>query len=104
MCVSYFEPVRHTESSRDFESSMSPFLCPLCLRTQRPSFSELLKLLLSLQKLMVWLPEGVAVQYLADRAMSWLEQVRSLMNTEELLAAKHRIGVTDHHIKGAGIK
>lgn len=94
VCVSYIEPAKHIQ----LESGVSPFLCQQCIRTRRPSFSDLLSLLLSLQKLTVWLPEGVAVQYLADRAMSWLERVRSLLATEELTEVRRLVVTTGHQL------
>ena len=50
------------------------FLCPLCQRSRRPRLESVLGLLVSLQKLGVRLPEGIALQCLTERAMRW--QVR----------------------------
>jgi hypothetical protein len=100
-CVSYFAPVQRAGVDTLLEPDVSPFLCHLCLRTRRPSFSDLLSLLLTLQKLAVWLPEGVAVQYLADRAMSWLERVRSLIVTDEVSEARRLAPTVEHRLMSA---
>jgi len=86
-CVSYSEPV--------CADNVLPFLCPLCLRTQRPSLNTLLNLLVSLKELTLWVPEADAIEYLGNRTMGWLEQVRSLMSTDELLKAKRVINQSE---------
>jgi hypothetical protein len=101
VCVSYSKPAQRAGIDTHLERNVHPFLCHLCLRTRRPSFSDLLSLLLSLQKLAVWLPEGVAVQYLADRAMSWLERVRSLIATDEVSGVRHSAVTTGHQSMSA---
>ena len=65
------------------ESSES-FLCSTCFRSRRPSLATVLDLIVDLQKLTVSLPEGEALQCLAERAMAWQDKARSLLATQEV--------------------
>ena len=65
------------------ESSES-FLCSTCIRSRRPSLATVLDLIVDLQKLTVSLPEGEALQCLAERAMAWQDKARSLLATQEV--------------------
>ena len=60
------------------------FLCSACLRSHRPSLETVLGLLVDLHKLTVRLPEGEALQCLAERAMAWQDKARALLATPEL--------------------
>ncbi|XP_075867750.1 lysine-specific demethylase 5A isoform X2 [Nelusetta ayraudi] len=71
----------------------SKFLCPLCQRSRRPRLETILSLLVSLQKLPVRLPEGEALQCLTERAMSWQDQARQALATEELSSALAKLSV-----------
>lgn len=61
------------------------YLCPLCLRSRRPRLETILSLLVSLQKLPVRLPEGEALQFLTERAMSWQDRARQLLGDPEVV-------------------
>uniref|UniRef100_H3CMU6 [histone H3]-trimethyl-L-lysine(4) demethylase n=1 Tax=Tetraodon nigroviridis TaxID=99883 RepID=H3CMU6_TETNG len=73
-------------------SKDSKFLC-LCQRSRRPRLETILSLLVSLQKLPVRLPEGEALQCLTERAMSWQDQARQSLATEELSSALAKLSV-----------
>uniref|UniRef100_A0A3Q3W480 [histone H3]-trimethyl-L-lysine(4) demethylase n=1 Tax=Mola mola TaxID=94237 RepID=A0A3Q3W480_MOLML len=74
-------------------SKDSKFLCPLCQRSRRPRLETILSLLVSLQKLPVRLPEGEALQCLTERVMSWQDQARQALATEELSSALAKLSV-----------
>ena len=63
------------------------FLCPVCLVSRRPRLETILSLLVSLQKLNVRLPEGEALQCLAERAMAWKSRAEAALATEEVKTA-----------------
>uniref|UniRef100_H3BWG1 [histone H3]-trimethyl-L-lysine(4) demethylase n=1 Tax=Tetraodon nigroviridis TaxID=99883 RepID=H3BWG1_TETNG len=65
----------------------------LCQRSRRPRLETILSLLVSLQKLPVRLPEGEALQCLTERAMSWQDQARQSLATEELSSALAKLSV-----------
>ncbi|XP_023233588.1 lysine-specific demethylase 5A-like [Centruroides sculpturatus] len=69
------------------------FLCPMCMRSRRPRLETILALLVSLQKLPVRLPEGEALQNLTERAMTWQDNARQALATEELAAALAKLSV-----------
>lgn len=60
------------------------FLCPVCVRTRRPRLESVLALLISLQKVHVRLPEGEALQSIAERAVNWLEKARKVLEEDEM--------------------
>ncbi|XP_069797396.1 lysine (K)-specific demethylase 5Ba isoform X2 [Narcine bancroftii] len=64
-----------------------PWLCPLCLRSEKPSFEKILTLLSTLQKIPVRLPEGEALNYVFERAMNWQHRAKQLLGTDELRLA-----------------
>lgn len=66
---------RSTASTEAMARNMK-YLCPFCLRSRRPRMDGILSLLTSLQKLPVRLPEGEALQHLAERAMDWQDRAR----------------------------
>lgn len=66
--------------------SNSSFFCPRCCRSRRPSLSQVLTLLVDLKALDLQLPEGMALQSLTNRAIHWLERVRSALAKDELAA------------------
>lgn len=61
-----------------------PWLCPICLRSEKPSFEKIIPLLSTLQKIPVRLPEGEALNYIFERAMNWQHRAKQLLDTEEL--------------------
>ena len=63
------------------------FLCPVCQVSRRPRLETILSLLVSLQKLNVRLPEGEALQCLAERAMAWKSRAEAALATEEVKTA-----------------
>lgn len=69
------------------------FLCPMCMRSRRPRLETILALLVSLQKLPVRLPEGEALQNLTERAMTWQDNARQALATDELAAALAKLSV-----------
>uniref|UniRef100_A0A8C1ABH6 [histone H3]-trimethyl-L-lysine(4) demethylase n=1 Tax=Cyprinus carpio carpio TaxID=630221 RepID=A0A8C1ABH6_CYPCA len=52
------------------------WLCPLCLRSTKPSLDKIQTLLSSLQRIRVRLPEGDALRYMIERAGSWQRRAR----------------------------
>ncbi|XP_022238310.1 lysine-specific demethylase 5A-like isoform X1 [Limulus polyphemus] len=90
----------HTKKQQNFSSAAVvnvardfKFLCPMCLRSRRPRLETILSLVMSLQKLPVKLTEGVALQCLTERAMSWQDCARHALATEELAAALAKLSV-----------
>uniref|UniRef100_UPI00398EF0C4 lysine-specific demethylase 5B-like isoform X2 n=1 Tax=Pristiophorus japonicus TaxID=55135 RepID=UPI00398EF0C4 len=61
-----------------------PWLCPLCLRSEKPSFEKILPMLSALQKIPVRLPEGEALNYIFERAMNWQHRAKQILSTDEL--------------------
>ncbi|XP_065573719.1 lysine-specific demethylase 5D-like isoform X2 [Artemia franciscana] len=61
------------------------FLCPCCERSKRPRLESVLFLLIALQKLPVRLPDGEALQMLAERAMEWQDKARNLLSQPEIV-------------------
>lgn len=50
------------------------WICDFCTRSRRPRLQDVVKLLASLQKLTVRLPEGEILQCLTERAITWQEK------------------------------
>ncbi|XP_060701628.1 lysine-specific demethylase 5B-like isoform X2 [Hemiscyllium ocellatum] len=65
-----------------------PWLCPLCLRSEKPSFEQILPLLTTVQKIPVRLPEGEALSYVFERAMNWQHRTKQLLSRDELRLAQ----------------
>ncbi|XP_072336827.1 lysine (K)-specific demethylase 5Ba isoform X3 [Scyliorhinus torazame] len=65
-----------------------PWLCPLCLRSEKPSFEQMLPLLSTLQKIPVRLSEGEALNYVFERAMNWQHRTKQLLSRDELRLAR----------------
>ncbi|TRZ00900.1 hypothetical protein DNTS_013064, partial [Danionella cerebrum] len=63
------------------------WLCPSCLRSTKPPLDRMLTLLSSLQRIRVRLPEGDALRYLIERAVSWQRQAREVIDSFEHLPA-----------------
>lgn len=63
------------------------YLCESCQRSKRPRLETILTLLVSLQKLPIRLPEGDALQCLTERAMSWQDRARQVLETGEIVTA-----------------
>uniref|UniRef100_H2RXZ0 [histone H3]-trimethyl-L-lysine(4) demethylase n=1 Tax=Takifugu rubripes TaxID=31033 RepID=H2RXZ0_TAKRU len=103
LCKDWFHgacvPLPKTGSQKKLGMSLqsnskdSKFLCPLCQRSRRPRLETILSLLVSLQKLPVRLPEGEALQCLTERAMSWQDQARQALATDELSSALAKLSV-----------
>ena len=66
-------------------------LCSACLRSRRPRLETVLDLLVDLHKLTVRLPEGEALQCLAERAMAWQDKARALLATPELSTSLRQV-------------
>ena len=54
----------------------SRFICSSCQRTRKPRLDPIVALLISLQKVPVHIPEGTALQCLAERSISWQKRAR----------------------------
>ncbi|KAI5093530.1 lysine-specific demethylase 5B isoform X2 [Silurus meridionalis] len=53
-----------------------PWLCPLCIRTEKPPLDKVLPLLASLQRIRVRLPEGDALRFMIERTVRWQHRVQ----------------------------
>ncbi|XP_076035943.1 lysine demethylase 5 isoform X2 [Oratosquilla oratoria] len=80
------------------------FLCPSCERSRRPRLETILSLLVALQKLPVRLPEAEALQCVTERAMSWQDRARQLLETEDLKKALGKLSVFSQKIMDAQAK
>ncbi|XP_030021765.1 lysine-specific demethylase 5B isoform X2 [Manduca sexta] len=87
-CIAASREEREESPDRmETSSSMAiepKFLCPDCVRTQRPKLDRILALLVWLQKLPVRLAEGEALQCVTERAMAWQDSARALLNDHRL--------------------
>lgn len=61
-----------------------PWLCPLCLRSTKPPLDKITSLLSCLQRIRVRLPEGDAIRYMIERAVSWQRRARGLIESHNL--------------------
>ncbi|XP_057212242.1 lysine-specific demethylase 5B-B isoform X3 [Triplophysa rosa] len=61
-----------------------PWLCPLCLRSTKPPLDKITSLLSSLQRIRVRLPEGDAIRYMIERAVSWQRRARGLIESHNV--------------------
>uniref|UniRef100_A0A6I8SJJ0 Lysine-specific demethylase 5A n=1 Tax=Xenopus tropicalis TaxID=8364 RepID=A0A6I8SJJ0_XENTR len=100
LCKDWFHstcvPLPKTSSQKkgsNWQSKDVKFLCTQCMRSRRPRLETILSLLVSLQKLPVRLPEGEALQCLTERAMSWQDQARQALATDELSCALAKLSV-----------
>uniref|UniRef100_A0A673GEE0 [histone H3]-trimethyl-L-lysine(4) demethylase n=1 Tax=Sinocyclocheilus rhinocerous TaxID=307959 RepID=A0A673GEE0_9TELE len=57
------------------------WLCPLCLRSTKPSLAKIQTLLSSLQRIRVRLPEGDALRYMIERTGSWQRRARGVIDS-----------------------
>ncbi|KAI5624611.1 lysine-specific demethylase 5B [Silurus asotus] len=55
-----------------------PWLCPLCIRTEKPPLDKVLPLLASLQRIRVRLPEGDALRFMIERTVRWQHRVQQV--------------------------
>ncbi|CAL4073717.1 unnamed protein product [Meganyctiphanes norvegica] len=95
LCLDLFHSgcVPSSHRSKVKLSSEGRFLCPSCERSRRPRLETILALLVALQKLPVRLPEAEALQCLTERAMSWQDRARQLLQTDELTAALGKLSI-----------
>lgn len=105
LCQHWFHgqcvPVPRLLSSLRASSTSSPllawwewntkFLCPLCMRSRRPRLETVLALLIALQRLPVWLPEGEALQCLTERAIVWQGRARQALASENVTTLLGRL-------------
>uniref|UniRef100_A0A672S523 [histone H3]-trimethyl-L-lysine(4) demethylase n=1 Tax=Sinocyclocheilus grahami TaxID=75366 RepID=A0A672S523_SINGR len=56
------------------------WLCPLCLRSTKPSLTKIQTLLASLQRIRVHLLEGDALRYMIERTVSWQRRAREVID------------------------
>ncbi|XP_032819198.2 lysine-specific demethylase 5D-like isoform X2 [Petromyzon marinus] len=66
-------------------------LCTRCVRSKRPQMATVLNLLVGLQGLPVRLPEGEALQCLAERAMGWQDRVHQALSQGEVVRALEKL-------------
>ncbi len=81
----------------------SRFICSSCQRTRRPMFSNLITLLVALNKVPVHIPEGTAVAQLAERSMKWQQKAKKVLQscvsiTESAKQQRRRIEDIKGHI------
>uniref|UniRef100_A0A672LLK4 [histone H3]-trimethyl-L-lysine(4) demethylase n=1 Tax=Sinocyclocheilus grahami TaxID=75366 RepID=A0A672LLK4_SINGR len=57
------------------------WLCPLCLRSTKPSLAKIQTLLSSLQRIRVRLPVGDALRYMIERTGSWQRRARGVIDS-----------------------
>lgn len=95
LCLDLFHSgcVPSSHRSKVKLSSEGRFLCPSCERSRRPRLETILALLVALQKLPVRLPEAEALQCLTERAMSWQDRARQLLQIDELTAALGKLSI-----------
>lgn len=60
------------------------YLCPMCMRTKRPKLETILSLLVALQQIPLRVPEGEALQCVAERAMHWQDRVRQALSRKDI--------------------
>jgi hypothetical protein len=72
----------------------SSYLCPRCCRSRRPALNQVLTLLVSLKELDLQFREGIALQSLANRAVQWLERVRTTLSKDEVKDLVSRLSST----------
>lgn len=73
----------HTVCVRDLSDSLEtqPWLCPQCLRSEKPSLKKVLSLLTSLRHIGVRLPEGDTLHYLVERTVNWQQRVQQILQS-----------------------
>lgn len=99
-CVSLPKSFQYKSGKSSVLSSSSDlkFFCPMCMRTRRPHLDSVVGLLLELGKFPVRLPEGEALQSLAEHAFSWQDRARRLLSTDELTRALTRLTVLNQQM------
>ena len=97
VCLDLFHP-SHIPLPKIAGKNSSPtslhdikFMCPNCLRSRRPRLETILSLLVALQKLMVRLPEGEALQSLTERALGWRDRAQKILKTDEVAMALNKL-------------
>lgn len=70
----------------------------MCMRSRRPRLETIIGLLLDLGKFPIRLPEGEALQSLAEHAFSWQDRARNLLATDELARALNRLTVLNQQM------
>ena len=89
ICCNYFHPshVPLPKSKGCQPTSLHDikFLCPTCLRSRRPRIELILSLLANYNKLSLRLPEGEALTYLADRALTWQQRAEKALKSDEVI-------------------
>lgn len=69
---------------KDISSSALNFLCPSCVRSQRPSLQSLGPVLVAMTELALQLPEGDAFKALIDRTVSWQEKAQECLSQKDV--------------------
>ena len=73
LCNEYYHRMCLPYHGTDVNTS-NWWICDFCTRSRRPRLQDIVKLLGSLQKLTVRLPEGEILQCLTERAITWQEK------------------------------
>ncbi|KAF3697213.1 Lysine-specific demethylase 5B-B [Channa argus] len=73
----------HSVCVRDLLDSCKtqPWLCPQCLRLEKPSLKKVLSLLTSLRHIEVRLPEGDTLRYLVERTVNWQKRAQQILQS-----------------------
>lgn len=78
LCNEYYHRMCLPYHGTDVNTS-NWWICDFCTRSRRPRLQDIVKLLSSLQKLTVRLPEGEILQCLTERAITWQEKAESFL-------------------------
>uniref|UniRef100_A0A7R9CXW3 [histone H3]-trimethyl-L-lysine(4) demethylase n=1 Tax=Timema poppense TaxID=170557 RepID=A0A7R9CXW3_TIMPO len=81
----------HLSKKQMLGEDSSKFLCPFCLRSRRPDIQTIVSLLKSLSKLQVKIPEGEALQCLAERVAKWQQRINETLTLEEVTLALKKV-------------
>lgn len=73
-------------SRQDVQSISKNFLCPLCLRSQRPLLSSLSSLLVAMADLPLQIPEADALKCLVEKTIAWQDRFHDAASIPDLAA------------------
>lgn len=79
-------PGKNTSSRQDVQSISKNFLCPLCLRSQRPLLSSLSSLLVAMADLPLQIPEADALKSLVEKTIAWQDRFHDTASVPDLAA------------------
>ncbi|XP_063230043.1 lysine-specific demethylase 5-like [Bacillus rossius redtenbacheri] len=85
LCKDLFHTVCVPPSkSQLFGGDSSKFMCPLCLRSLRPSVKTISSFLMQQASISITIPEGEALEFLAKRISRWRKKVHNAFSLEEV--------------------